>query len=156
MEESKKVISRQDKMLGWFLCIFAPLMTVTALVMKFNEDKPVSTLTCVLLVAISSTMFVAGLLCLTRPSLFAMILGGLTFFALPITAAVAAGQGREFWSELASRCIRGGIGGGIGVVIYYYIGRLVRRFRNQPKSSPDTDPAATDATPTPPPPEDLQ
>ena len=150
MEESKKVISRQDKMLGWFLCILGPLMTVTALVMKFNGDAPVSTLTCVLLVAISSIMFVAGLLCLTRPSLFAMILGGVTFFALPITAAVGAGQGREFGSGLVSAMIRGGIGGGIGVVIFCYIGRLVRRFRNQPESSLGTDPAATDATPTPP------
>ena len=152
MEESKKVISRQDKMLGWFLCILAPLMAVTALAMKFNGDKPVSTLTCVLLVAISSTMFVAGLLCLTRPSLFAMILGGVTFFALPITAAVAAGQGREFGSGLVSAMIRGGIGGGIGVVIFYYIGRLVRRFRKRNNSPADAAAESTD----PPPPEDLQ
>ena len=148
MEESKKVISRQDKMLGWFLCILAPLMIVTALVMKFNEDKPVSTLTCVLLVAISSTMFVAGLLCLTRPSLFAMILGGLTFFALPITAAVAAGQGREFWSELVRACIAGGIGGAIGG----YIVRLVHRFRKRNNSPADAAAESTD----PPPPENPQ
>lgn len=148
MEESKKVISRQDKMLGWFLCILAPLMAVTALVMKFNRDKPVSTLTCVLLVAISSTMFVAGLLCLNRPSLFAMILGGLTFFALPITAAVAAGEGREFWSELVRACIAGGIGGAIGG----YIVRLVYRFRKRNNSPADAAAESTD----PPPPEDLQ
>lgn len=96
-------------------------------------------------------MFVAGLLCLTRPSLFAMILGGLTFFAWPITAAVAAGQGHEFWSELVRACITGGI---VGAVIVFV--RLVHRFRNQPESSPDTDSAATDATPTPPPPENRQ
>ena len=146
MEETKKTIRREDKVLGWFLCILAPLMTVTALVMKFNEDKPVSTLTCVLLVAISATMFVAGLLCLIRPSLFAMILGGVTFFALPVTAAVAAGEGHEFWSGLVRACIAGGIGGAIGSCGV----KLIRRFRNQPQSSPDNDPAATDATPTPP------
>ena len=152
MEETEKTIRREDKVLGWFLCILAPLMTVTALVMKFNEDIPVSTLTCVLLVAISSTMFVAGLFCLTRPSLFAMIVGGLTLFAWPLTTFVSAGQGREFGSGLVAAIIYGGFMGGIG----YFGGRLVRRFRNQPKSPPDTDPAATDATPTPSPPEDLQ
>ena len=148
MEETKKTIRRQDKVLGWFLCILAPLMIVTALVMTFHSTGTVSTLTCVLLVAISSTMFVAGLLCLTRPSLFAMILGGLTFFALPITAAVAAGQGREFGSKLVRACLVGAICGGIG----YYGGRLVRRFRKLNNSPADAAAESTD----PPPPEDLQ
>jgi FtsH-binding integral membrane protein len=152
MEESKKVISRQDKMLGWFLCIFAPLMAVLSLAMKFNGDKPVSTLSCVLLVAISSTMFVAGLLCLTRPSLFAMILGGISFFAYPITAAVAEGKLDEMGSEFASMVIPACISIVIGAVISPVIVPLVRRFRKRNNSPPDAAAESTD----PPPPEDLQ
>jgi hypothetical protein len=148
MEETKKNIRRQDKMLGWFLCILGPLMTVTALVMKFNGDGPLSTLSCVLLVAISSTMFVAGLLCLTRPSLFAMILGGLSFFAWSITAATAVDGldelGREFASIVTpASLVRLLFGSIIGVII----GKLILRFRNQPKSPADAAAESTDPSP---------